>query len=93
MVINHFYQSMCIDKLPITYLIIFLVMCSFPRKMKTMTRGVTTVPESLKEPGGTGIVTAPTLMVYISTDHILRLPMGSTGKVLRDIIIHLNVLK
>ena len=58
-----------------------------------MTCRVPTVHKSIKEPGGTRIVTVLILTAYISTDHILRMPMGSSGTTSEVIIIHLNVLK
>lgn len=65
-----------------------VVICSSPRKITIMTQKVAAVPNSLKEPGSTMVVTTPISMVYTLTDHILLLQMESTGAALEDITIH-----
>jgi len=44
-----------------------------------MTKLMTAAHKILKEPGGTVVVIAPILTVYIWKDHILLMPMASIG--------------
>ena len=77
-----------IYKQSVTYL---LVICSFLRKITTMTVGPTAAHKGTKEPGGTKeprgtkdtggtiLVITPILMACILMVHILLMPMASNG--------------
>ena len=66
----------------ITYkqsVIYLLVICSFLRKIKTMTIGTSAAHNCTKEPGGTMLAIRLILMACILMVHILLMPMASNG--------------
>ena len=66
----------------ITYkqsVIYLLVICSFLRKIKTMTIGTSAAQNRTKEPGGTMLAIRLILMACILMVHILLMPMASNG--------------
>ena len=60
-------------------MIYLLVVCSFLRKITTMTKVVAAAHKRTKEPGGTIIVIRLILMACIFMVHILLMPMASYG--------------
>ena len=60
--------------------VIFLsVVCSFLRKITTMTIVPASARNGTKEPGGTTLVIGPILMACILMVHIPLMPMASNG--------------
>ena len=80
-----------IVNLPFHYF--YLVVCSFLRKIATMTKPVPAAPKRIREPGGTSIATRPTWTDCTSMVHMRLTPMESTGPVLGATTIHLNALR
>ena len=60
-------------------IIFLLVVCSFQRKITTMTIVPASAHKDTKEPGGTMLVILPILMACILMVHIPLMPMALNG--------------